>query len=61
MSTAHADRVALRYRERAAACRRLSQTAYTVDLGDSYTRLALSYDLLADTVEELVGGPFCLS
>lgn len=43
-----------RYRERAAACRCISERAYTVDLRDSYLHLAMSYDGLAETAERLV-------
>ncbi len=43
-----------RFRERAAACRRLSERAYTTELRDSYLHLATSYDGLAETAERLV-------
>jgi hypothetical protein len=42
-----------RFRERAAACRRLSERAYSAELRDSYLNLALSYDGLAATAERL--------
>jgi len=42
-----------RYRERAAACRRFSERAYTPELRDSYLHLATSYDGLAETAEQL--------
>lgn len=42
-----------RHRERAAACRRLSERAYTADLRDSYLHLAESYEELANTEETL--------
>lgn len=42
-----------RFRERADACRRLSERAYTPALRDSYLHLATSYDGLAEAAERL--------
>jgi hypothetical protein len=53
MTTSFA-RLPERHRERAAACRRMSEQAYTVALRDSYLHLAESFEGLADTEETLV-------
>lgn len=53
MALPSARREPERYRERAAACRRLAERAYTPELRGSYLYLAISYDGLAETAELL--------